>query len=251
VRAFGRESLLYLASTLGGLLLWELAALGTSALVLPPPSTVLVTLGAALAGGALTEALLGSLGTLALGFALAVAVGFPVGFALGRSRSLAVAAEPVMDAVYAVPPVAMVPFLVIWFGLFLEARVALIFLMALFEIVITMATGARTVDPRLVDAARSFGATRWQVARNVVVPATLPFAFTALRIGFVRALNGMITAELLLAAANIGALMKESVRRFDSGGLIALVLLLGVIGLIAQEGLKVLEARALPWHIQE
>jgi ABC-type nitrate/sulfonate/bicarbonate transport system permease component len=245
-----RDLLPWLASIIGGLVLWEIAALGMSALVLPPPTAVLAKLGAAFAGGALTQALLGSLGTLLLGFALAVAVGFPLGFALGRSRALAVAAEPVINAIYAVPPVAMVPFLIIWFGLFLEARVALIFLMALFEIVITLATGARTVEPRLIDAARSFGATRWQVTRSVVIPATLPFAVTALRIGFVRALNGMITAELLLAAANLGALMKESVTRFDSAGLLALVLLLGLIGLAVQEGMKALETRLLPWHIR-
>ena len=241
----------WLASIIGGLLLWEFAALGVSTLVLPPPSLVLVKLAEIVSGGVLLTALAGSLTSLAIGFALAVAVGFPLGFALGRSRRLAVAAEPVINAIYSIPPVATVPFLIIWFGLFLQARVALIFLMALFEIVITLAAGARTVEPRLIDAARAFGATRWQVTRKVVIPATLPFAFTALRIGFVRALNGMITAELLLAAANIGALMKESVTRFDSAGLLALVLLLGLIGLAVQEGLKALEARLLPWHIRQ
>jgi ABC-type nitrate/sulfonate/bicarbonate transport system permease component len=251
MKSSGRSALPWIASILGGLLLWEIAALGISPLVLPPPSLVLAKLGDAITGDALPAALLASLGTLALGFALAVAVGFPLGFALGRSRSLAVATEPVINAIYAVPPVAMVPFLVIWFGLFLEARIALIFLMALFEIVITMQAGARTVEPRLIDAARAFGASRWQVTRKVVIPATLPFAFTALRIGFVRALNGMITAELLLAAANVGALMKASVTRFDTAGLLALVLLLGLIGLAAQEAMKALEARLLPWHIRD
>ncbi len=246
----GRHALAYAASLGFGLLVWQVLALRFSALILPPPSAVAWRLAELIASGALPAALWGSLGVLLSGFALAVAVGFPLGLALGRYRALSVAADPVINAIYAVPPVAMVPFLIIWFGLFLQAQVALVFLMAVFEIIVTMRAGLRTIDPRLLDAARSFGAGPWKVLRAVVIPATLPYAMTALRIGFVRSLNGMITAQLLLAASFLGAMMKQSMLRFDTAGLLALVVLLSLIGLAVQEGLKRLEARLMPWHIR-
>ncbi len=245
-----RHLFAYAVSLAGGLAVWQLLAMQFSALIFPPPTRVLARLFDLIGSGTLPAALWGSLGVLLLGYGLAVLVGFPLGIALGRYRALSVASEPVINAIYAVPPVAMVPFLIIWFGLFLQAQVALVFVMAVFEIVITMRAGMRTIEPRYLDAARSFGAGPATILRAVVIPATLPYAMTALRIGFVRALNGTITAQLLLAASFIGALMKQSMLRFDTAGLLALVVLLSLIGLGVQEGLKTLEARLMPWHIR-
>jgi ABC-type nitrate/sulfonate/bicarbonate transport system permease component len=249
-RGLHGRSLAYAGSLIAGAVIWQLLSLQFSALILPPPLAVLNRLGALIASGALPAAIAGSLWVLLSGFGLAVLVGFPLGFALGRYRALAVASEPVINALYAIPPVAMVPFLIIWFGLFLQAQMALVFIMAVFEIVITMRAGTRTIDPRLLDAARSFGAGQGALLWKVVIPATLPYAMTALRIGFVRALNGVITAQLLLAASLLGGLMKQSMQRFDTAGLLALVALLSLAGLLVQEGMKFLEARLLPWHIR-
>ena len=95
---------------------------------------------------------------------------------------------------------------------------------------------------------RSFGARRAALLAKVVFPAALPFLFTALRIGLVRATNAMITAELFFAAVNLGGLMKDSASRFDTAGLLAVIVLLSGFGLAAQETLKAAEARVLPWH---
>jgi ABC-type nitrate/sulfonate/bicarbonate transport system permease component len=187
---------------------------------------------------------------LAVGLILAFVTAIPLGFAIGRSATLSAMADPVLNAIYAVPPIAMVPFLIIWFGLFFEARVALVFLMSFFEILITIVAGARNVDPLLIDVGRSFGAARARLVTQVMVPASLPFVFAALRVGLVRGINATITAELFLAAANLGALMKQSAQRFDMAGLLSLVLLLCLLGLAAQEGLKALETRLLPWHVR-
>lgn len=242
--------LLYPASLIGGLILWQVVAVPFSPLIFPPPTAVFRRFFEMVGSGELTAALWGSLGTLLVGFGLAVAIGFPVGIALGRIRALSIASEPVIDAIYAIPPVALVPFLIIWFGLYVQSQIALVFIMAVFEIVITMRAGTRTVPPRLLEAARSFGFGEFSVLRKIVLPATLPFAVTALRIGFVRALNGMITAQLLLAATDLGALMKQEMQRFDTAGLLALVAMLSLIGLLGQEGLKLLETRLMPWHIR-
>lgn len=237
------------ASLFGGLVLWEIAAHGVSGVIFAPPSAVLARLGRDTASGVLPLALAGSLAHLMAGFLLALALALPLGFAIGRSATVAAMLEPVMSAIYAVPPVAMVPFLIIWFGLFYEARVALVFLMSFFEILITVTAGARNVDPMLLAVGRSFGAGRARLVTGVMLPASLPFVFTAVRVGLVRAINAMITAELFLAAVNLGALMKQNAQRFDMAGLLSLVLLLCLLGLAAQEGLKALESRLLPWHV--
>ena len=237
-------------SIAGGLAIWELAAQGVSRVVFAPPSAVLGRLMHDFASSALPTALLASLWQLAIGLGLAVLIAFPLGFAIGRSPTLAALTDPIMNAVYAVPPVALVPFLVIWFGLFLEARIALVFLMCFFEILITVTAGARNVDPQLLAVGRSFGAPEGKLISKVLFPASLPFVFTALRVGLVRGINAMITAELFLAAVNLGALMKQSAQRFDMAGLLSLVLLLCLLGLAVQEGLKALETRLLPWHVR-
>ncbi len=241
---------LTLASLIGGLALWEFAARGVSNVMFAPPSAVFAHLGAGFVSGQLPLALAGSLAQLAVAFGLAVVLAVPLGFLIGRSPAVAAMADPVLNAIYAIPPVALVPFIIIWFGLFFAARVALVFLMSFFEILVMVAAGARNVEPAFLAVGRSFGAGHWRLVTRVMLPAALPFIFAGLRVGLVRGINAMITAELFLAAVNLGALMKQSAQRFDMAGLLSIVALLCLLGLIAQGGLKAMEARLLPWHVR-
>lgn len=250
MRARLRSLALTLVSLAGGLLLWEFAARGVSNVVFAPPSAVLLRLVTDLASGKLLVPLASSLESLALGFSLAVVIAVPLGFAVGRSAAVAAMLDPVLNAIYAIPPVAMVPFLLIWFGLYFEARVALVFLMSFFEILVTVAAGVRNVEPGYLAVGRSFGAGRWRLMTRVMLPASLPFVFAGLRVGLVRGINAMITAELFLAAVNLGALMKQNAQRFDMAGLLSVVVLLCLLGFFAQGGLKAMEARLLPWHVR-
>lgn len=249
-RRRGRDAALFALSIGGGLLAWQLVAAELPRIVLAPPSVVLVKLYQGLASGELPLALLRSLGHLAVGFGLAFAIGVPLGLLLGRSRVAAQLMEPALRALYAVPPVAFVPFLVIWFGLFFASRAALVFVMSVFEILVVVSAGARSVPPTYVEVGRAFGASGAALARRVLLPAVLPFVVAGFRLGFIRAIHGMIIAELFFAAVNLGAIMKAASVRFDTGGVLAVVVLLAVLGLLAQAGLKAVEARWLPWHVR-
>ncbi len=242
---------LYVVSILAGLLLWELVAGQFSKVVLSPPTAVLRHLWANTQSLLLPTLLLRSLGHAALGFLLATAVAIPLGFLMGRSEKVFCMFDPVVNAIYAIPTVAFVPFLIIWFGLFFPGRTALVFLMCVFDMLVAISAGARNVDPALINVGRSFAASRWQVFGKVLLPASLPFVFTALRIGLVRAVNAMITAELFFAAVNLGAYMQKAQNRFDSAGLLAVLTILCLLGLAVQEGIKALEARLLPWHVRQ
>jgi ABC-type nitrate/sulfonate/bicarbonate transport system permease component len=245
-----KTGLLYVLSILGGLIVWELIAAQFSRVVLSPPTAVARHLYGHTVNLEMPRLLWASLGHTALGYLLAVAAAVPLGFLMGRSARAFAMFDPVVNAFYSIPTIAFVPFLVIWFGLFFSARTALVFIMCVFDILVTVSAGARNVERNLIDVGRAFGAGRWELFRKVLLPASLPFLFTALRIGLVRAVIAMITAELFFAAVNLGKYMQAAQNRFDSAGLLAVLTILAVVGLLAQEGLKALESKLLPWHVR-
>jgi ABC-type nitrate/sulfonate/bicarbonate transport system permease component len=240
------RAFLYAASLAFGLGAWEIAAHNVSRIVVAPPSAIAVRLFEGIAAGTLAQSFLGSLAHMMLGLTIAFAVALPFGYLLGRHRVLSEFLDPVLNALYAIPPVAFVPIIVIWCGFAFEARVTLVAFMAVFEMVFAISAGARNIAPPLIDVGRSFGANRSTLVRKVMLPAMLPFVLTGLRLGFVRAIHGMIVAELFFAAVNLGALMKRDAARFDSAGVLAVVVVLALFGLATHEALKVLEWKLLP-----
>lgn len=247
---FTRLHLLSVLSIVVGLALWQLAAGHVSHFILPAPTAVLDRFADPAWLARLGRALLSSLTQLGLGFALSLAVAVPLGVVIGRSSILTRMFEPLITALYAIPPVAFVPFLIIWFGLFLEARVALVFLMSFFDILVIVMAGARDVRKSLVDVGRAFGASHTQRLRLIVLPALSPFFFAALRVGSARAINGMITAELFFAAVNLGAIMKRGSQNFDGQTVLSVVLVVCLLGLLAQSIINMLEGRLLRWHVR-
>jgi len=230
--------------------IWQWGAGQVSGFLLPAPAEVLARFLDPKWLTRLVSALGQSLVQLGLGFGLTLLVAVPLGVVIGRSRVLTRMFEPVINAIYAIPPVAFVPFLIIWFGLFLQARIALVFLMSVFDVLVIMIAGSRDVRRSLVDVGRSFGATHQQRLRLIVLPALMPFFFAALRVGSARAINGMITAELFFAAVNLGAIMKRSTQNFDSATMLAVVLLICLLGLLAQTTINLLERHLLRWHVR-
>jgi len=247
-RTARRANLVSAVSLVLGIGIWQMLASGTSDLILPPPSAVAEKLLDPVFFRRLVTALGQSLLPLFAGFGISLAVAVPLGVLLGRNQTAARVIEPVVTAIYAIPPVAFVPFLVVWFGLFLPARIALVVLMTVFDVLLVVTAGARDVRRGLVDVGRSFGASPLTRMRLVILPALSPFLFAALRVGFARAVNGMITAELFFAAVNLGALMKRESQNFDTAGVLLVVLLVCLMGLAGQMMLTALEKRALHWH---
>ena len=241
-------SFLYVASVAAGLLIWQVVAQNYSSFVLAAPLGVLSRLHELIASGELPIALAGSLRHMALGYVISCAIAVPVGMLMGRVRFVHDLIDPVVNLIYAVPSVAWAPFIMIWFGLYFEARVALVVMMCVFDMIIVIGTGARNADRKLLDVGRSFGANAWQRMRLVLLPESLPFLFTALRIGVVRAVNAMITAELFLAAVNLGSIMKQSAVRLDSAAVLGVLVLLCMLGLAFQEILLLVERRLCVWR---
>ena len=240
----------YVASFILGLAVWEFVAGLLPHVVFASPSRVAAKLYAGVLSGEIPTAFSHSLQQFALGFAISLMIALPLGLLLGRSRIAFAMFNPAVNALLAVPSIAFVPFIMIWFGLFFEARVALVVVMSVLDMTVIIMSGARNIDPAAVTVAKSFQITGLRRILSIFVPASLPFLFTALRIGVVRSVNAMITAELFFAAVNLGKIMQTASSRFDAATMLAIVFLVSLFGLLMQELVKFAEARLIPWAVR-
>lgn len=200
-----------------------------------------------------TEGFWGDLGAsvseFALGYLLAMAIGIPVGLAAGWFRRLQYALDPWLNFFNSLPRIALLPILVIMFGVFGPAsKIAVVFLGAFFSIVIPTLQGVRTVDRRFLDVARSFNASQSRLFRSVVVPATVPFIITGLRLGIARALIGVVTAELYTQTEGIGVLIRRATELRQGDRALFGVLIFTISGIVGVELIRRLETRFQKWR---
>jgi NitT/TauT family transport system permease protein len=198
--------------------------------------------------GELPRALGTSLVALGIAFALAAVTGIAIGFAMGWSRTVGRLLNPYVSAFYVVPIVALVPLIMIWLGFGMAARVLAIFLFCVFEIALNALGGVRSVDPNLVDVARTFGARPRDVLRRVVFPSSLPFVFVGLRNGASHAIKGMVVAEMLFAATGVGRLIDIYRDRLQTSQLLVVVVAVALLGVTVSALLQVVERRVLRWR---
>src|SRR6516164_135655 len=182
------------------LVVWELLPLvlpiqqGTR-LFFTVPSRILATLWQMLATGTIWAPLGVSATAFAIGLALAIAAGLPLGILLGRSATLNAMFDPFITAFNATPRLVFLPLLMLWLGIGLWSKVAIVFFGALFPLLINTHEGVRNADKLLINVVRSFGATGWDVARLVVIANALPFIVVGLRLAIGRATLGVMMAE--------------------------------------------------------
>lgn len=184
-----------------------------------------------------------------IGYLLACAFGIPIGLAAGRFRRLQYALDPWLNFFNSLPRIALLPVLVIMFGVFGPgSKIAAVFLGAFFSIVIPTMQGVRTTDRRFIDVARSFGAGEWLLFRSVVIPATVPFIITGLRLGIARALIGVVTAELYTQTEGIGVLIRRATELRQGDRALFGVLLFTISGIVGVEAIRRVEARYQKWR---
>jgi NitT/TauT family transport system permease protein len=190
-----------------------------------------------------------SVSEFGLGYILAIAIGIPVGLAAGWFRRLQYALDPWLNFFNSLPRIALLPVLVIMFGVFGPAsKIAVVFLGAFFSIVIPTLQGVRTVDRRFLDVARSFRASQARLFSSVVLPATVPFIITGMRLGIARALIGVVTAELYTQTEGIGVLIRRATELRQGDRALFGVLLFTISGVVGVELIRRIEARFQKWR---
>ena len=230
------------------LAVWEVVGLHAASYTFAPPSSIVPATHAMLANGELQRALGQSAVSLVLGFVTAGIVGIGLGFAMGWWHIVGRTLDPFVAALYVVPIVALVPSIIVWFGLGLEARVIVVFLFALFEILLNAYAGMKNVDRAIVDVARVFGARKRDFVLKAVLPATLPFVFVGLRIGASRAIKGMVLAEMLFASTGLGGLIIRYGTLFRMDRVFTVVIVISLLGILLTACVQVLERFVMRWQ---
>ena len=226
---------------------WSVDGGGVNPLFLSSPSLVAQRLIEVFADGSIWPHMAAS-GEIAFwGFLFSVLIGVPLGTLMGRSRLARDTLEPFIMAKYSSPTVAFLPLLIIWLGIGAPSKIALVFLGAVFVIIINTEVGVSTVDRRLVETARSFTASELQILIKVVAPAALPYIVAGMRLAIGRVLIMVVVAELYAATAGIGYLIFQAGASYDTAMLFVGVVILATTGIVLNSLLRAVERRAAPW----
>ncbi|HTY80881.1 MAG TPA: ABC transporter permease [Candidatus Bathyarchaeia archaeon] len=217
-------------------------------ILLPAPDEVLRTGITMAASGELAKHILASLSRVLWGFGIAAALGIVTGTALGRSRLLEHLVEPMLEMLRPIPPLAFLPMMVLWFGIGEASKVAFIAYAAFFPIFTTTIEGIKYVDPVLLRAAASLGASERQIFWHVVLPAATPSIITGLRLAFGLSFFVIVAAEFIAADSGLGFLINDARTFFLVSNMLLGAAVIGVIGVLANVLLRKLEGRLLRWR---
>ena len=227
-------------SILAGIALWEIAGRSTSAAFMVPFSETLVRLWQLVLRGEFIRQLIDSSELFLTGFVLALAVGAPLGMLLARVRALRIGVEPYIMILYATPMVALIPFILSIMGFGFVPKVLVVFLFTVFPVLYNTVEGARSIKPEMIEVAKSFRSSEWALWREVMLPYTLPYTMSGVRQAIGRALVGMIAAEFFLSSTGLGQLIMGASQDFDTAGVFASILVIGLIGIgLTRLGLKI------------
>jgi ABC-type nitrate/sulfonate/bicarbonate transport system permease component len=232
--------------------LWQLvAALRIKpAIVLPGPWDVVKAFGTLFSTSAIWPDLATSGLELLYGLVLGVVVGLPLGMLIGWYARLSYALNPVITFLYATPRIALTPLLIIWLGIGDASKIAIVFLMAVFPILINTATGVQSLDPQVLRVARCFGAGDLAIFRTIALPGSVPFIVSGLRLAVGQALIGVFVAELSGATHGVGMLMNTAGQQFQTSVVFAGLFIFAITGVVLTGLLRRVERRYAAWRPQ-
>jgi NitT/TauT family transport system permease protein len=242
-------------SVLGGLVLWELIGrfVVTNPILFAPFSKVLEAGWELFVSGELQRHLAVSSIEFVIGFSLATVVGVAMGFLMATSRFAQDILDPWVSFFYSSPLVALIPFFILVFGVGISSKIAIIFTVAIFPILLNAFVGIRSANADLLEVGAAFNCTRAQIFSKILFPAALPYVIVGLRLGIGRALTGVVVSELFGSTAGLGWLIGTAGQSFDTPTVLFGVLMFSTIGVAMVECLKWLERLLAPWRktIQE
>src|SRR5215472_15911123 len=238
------------AAVIGFLLFWEASvALGwVNPLFTSSPSRILAAGFEMFRDGSIYPDLYVSAQEFVLGYGLAVIVGVPLGILMGWYSRLNAVLDPFVNALSATPRIALMPLIIIWFGIDLSAKIAIIFLSTVFPILVNTMTGVRTMERDFVKVARSFGASDGQLFATVALPSSVPNLLTGLRLGLGHALIGIVVGEMYGASAGIGFMMQTAGATFQTDKVMVGILIIAAAGMGLTHVLKMIERKFDVWR---
>ena len=187
---------------------------------------------------------------MGIGYGMAIVVGLVVGLLMGWYTRFQYALDPFVNFFYSTPRIVLIPLFILWFGIEMQPKIAVIFLGALFPIIINTMAGVRNTEAALLRVARSFGASDALIFRRVVLPGSVPFILTGFRLGIGHALTGVVVAELIAAKHGVGQLIAIASQTFQTPKMLAGVILIAGTGMLLTTILQRIENRFQSWRPQ-
>src|ERR1700749_3119038 len=232
------------------LLVWEWFGRDVNPVFGSYPSAIALAFVELARSGQLGTALIESLQPFLAGYVLAIILGVPLGLLICRFRVAEAGLGIYVTAGYAMPLVALVPLLVLWFGLGFAVKAAVIFLMSVFPITINTWLGVKSVPKTLIDVGKSLVASDAVILRRIVLPATLPYIMAGIRLAVGRAVVGMVIAEFFTSISGLGAIIINSANNFDTATMFVPIVVLMVMAIGLNSLIGVVERWVAPWQAE-
>jgi NitT/TauT family transport system permease protein len=236
------------AATLG---IWEWYGRTVDRIFMSYPTAIVEAVPAMLERGELQQQFLVSMQALLIGVSAAIICGTILGLLMGRYRLFDLLLDVQISALYSTPNVALIPVLMLWFGLGLLSKVVIIFLAAFFPIIVNTYSGVRNVSRGLVEVALAEGANEAQIFSKIIIPASLPFIMTGIRLAMGRSVVGMVVAEMFTAVSGLGGAIVVYGNAFATDKLFVIIIVLALLGVSLTESIRWLEKRLAPWKESE
>jgi len=229
------------------LIVWQIVGPTISPIFFTYPTKIAVAFYTLTVSGDLPYYLGQSLEVMIYGLSIAILVGIPLAILMARVRWLDWALDLPINALYATPLVAVVPLLVLWFGIYLKAKIIVVFLFAVFPVLINTYQGVRECDKNMLEVARSFRSNEWRVWQDVLLPFAVPYIIAGIRLAIGRGLIGMIIAEFYTTISGLGFMITRYANNFEMDKTFVPVIVLMVLGVTLTSLLKWLGHRIAPW----
>jgi NitT/TauT family transport system permease protein len=229
------------------LVLWELLGPLVSPVLFSYPSKIAVAFYELTISGELPYYAFESLQILFYGLFFSILIGVPLAVLMARLKPVDWALELPINALYSTPMVALVPLLVLWFGIYMQAKIIVVFLFAVFPILINTYQGVRECDKNMLEVARSFRSPEWRTWQDVLLPFALPYIAAGIRLAIGRGLVGMVIAEFYTTISGLGYMITRYAHIFETDKTFVPVILLMFLGIVLTAGLKWVERRIAPW----
>jgi ABC-type nitrate/sulfonate/bicarbonate transport system permease component len=230
---------------------WEYFGRRMDPIFMAPPSAILHAAVQLTQSGALQKALVQTLWPFAVGMVLTVVVGTLIGVLMAQWRILEYILDPFINALYAVPRIALVPLIILWAGLEFTGKVTILVSVAIFPITVNTYAGIRDVRGSMLEIGRAYGATEWQIFTKIIMPAAVPFIMAGVRLSVGLAIIGIIVAEFFTAISGLGGMIVEYANVFATAKLFVPIIVIAIVGVVLTELVMWLERRLSRWRTLE
>ena len=228
--------------------IWEYYGRRMDPIFMAPPSAIFAAALELIQSGALAKALVQTLWPFAVGMALTVVLGILLGIVMAQWSVLEYVLDPFINALYAIPRIALIPLIIMWAGLEFVGKVSILVSVAIFPITVNTFSGIRDVRGAMLEIGRAYGATEWQIFWKIVLPAAVPFIMAGIRLAVGLAIIGIIVAEFFTAISGLGGMIVEYANVFATAKLFVPIIVIALVGVVLAEFVMWLERRMSRWR---